>query len=188
VSAINDKRILLMLNNRNEQALTETVQRYGALCRSVARNILENDEDAEECLNDALLTVWNAIPPAQPENYCAYLLKLVRNTALDKYRSKQRAKRGNGQVSQALDELSEIFASSENVESELEQRALMEKVTAFLTKLPKNQRDLFICRYWQSESVAQLAEHFDMTETNVKVMLSRLRKRLQEYLREEGWL
>ena len=188
MSAINDKRILLMLNNRNEQALTETVQRYGALCRSVARNILENDEDAEECLNDALLTVWNAIPPAKPENYCAYLLKLVRNAALDKYRSKQRAKRGNGQVSQALDELSEIFASSENVESELEQRALMEKVTAFLTKLPKNQRDLFICRYWQSESVAQLAEHFYMTETNVKVTLSRLRKRLQEYLREEGWL
>ena len=188
MSAINDKRILLMLNNRNEQALTETVQRYGALCRSVARNILENDEDAEECLNDALLTVWNVIPPAQPENYCAYLLKLVRNAALDKYRSKQRAKRGNGQVSQALDELSEIFASSENVESELEQRALMEKVTAFLTKLPKNQRDLFICRYWQSESVAQLSEHFDMTETNVKVTLSRLRKRLQDYLREEGWL
>ncbi|MBP0989450.1 MAG: sigma-70 family RNA polymerase sigma factor [Oscillospiraceae bacterium] len=177
-----------MLNNRNEQALTETVQRYGALCRSVARNILGNDEDAEECLNDALLTVWNAIPPAKPENYCAYLLKLVRNAALDQYKSKQRVKRGSGQVSQALDELSEIFASSDNVESELEQRELMKKVTAFLSQLPRNQRDLFICRYWQSESAAKLAERFDMTENNVKVTLSRLRKRLQEYLRKEGWL
>ena len=177
-----------MLNNRNEQALAETVQQYGVLCKSVARNILENDEDAEECLNDALLTVWNAIPPAKPENYCAYLLKLVRNAALDKYRSRQRVKRGGGQVSQALDELSEIFPSGENVESEMEQREMIKAVGAFLGLLPGKQRDLFICRYWQGTAIETLAEQFHMSKAHVKVTLGRTRKRLQDYLRKEGWL
>ena len=175
-----------MLNNRDEQALKESVQLYGALCRSVARNILGSDEDAEESLNDALLRVWQAIPPAKPENYCAYLLKLVRNAALDRYRARQRDKRGGGQLSQALEELSEIFPAAENVESELEQRELMQAVAAFLQNLPEKQRNLFICRYWQSEPVAALAGRFAKNENTVKVTLARLRKRLQKYLREEG--
>ena len=177
-----------MLHNRNEQALKETVLLYGALCRSVARNILGDEQDAEECLNDALLTVWKAIPPAAPENYCAYLLRLVRNAALDRLKARQREKRGGGQVSQALEELAEIFPAADNVESELEQRELMQAVTAFLAKCPARQRNLFICRYWQAAPVAELAARFDMTESNVKVTLARLRSRLQAYLRKEGLL
>lgn len=186
--AIDDKRILLMLHNRDEQALKDSVQQYGALCRSVARNILGSDEDAEECLNDALLHVWNAIPPANPGNYCAYLLKAVRNAALDRYKSRRRGKRGGGQISQALDELTEIFPASENVEQELEQRELMRAVTAFLQNLPEKQCSLFICRYWQSAAITDLAKRFGMTENHVKVTLARMRKRLQNYLREEGLL
>ena len=177
-----------MFYNRDEQALNESVNLYGALCRSVARSILESNEDAEECMNDALLSVWNAIPPAKPPNYCAYLLKAVRNTALDMYKKRRRVKRGGGQVSQALDELSEIFPASDNVEQELEQRELMTAVTAFLKALPEPQRNLFICRYWQAASIAGLAEQFGMTEGHVKVTLSRLRKKLQKYLGEEELL
>ncbi len=183
-----DKRILLMFNRRDEQALKETVSSYGALCRSVARNILGNDEDAEECLNDALLTAWNAIPPAKPQNYCAYLLKLVRNAAFDRYKARRRSKRGGGQTPQVLDELAEILASAENVETQVEQHELMQAVTVFLEHLPKQQRDLFICRYWQAFSISELAAKFHMTESNVKVMLSRLRERLQKFLREEELL
>ena len=79
VIAIDDKNILSMLNNRDEQALIEITVKYGTLCRSVARNILENEQDAEECLNDALLQIWNTIPPVQPKNFCAYLIKIIRN-------------------------------------------------------------------------------------------------------------
>lgn len=182
------ERILLMLYNRDEQALEETVNTYGALCRSAARNILGSDEDAEECLNDALLTAWNAIPPAKPRNYCAYLLKLVRNAAFDKFKARKSAKRGGGQTTEALDELSEIFPAADNVETEVEQRELMQAVTKFLEKLPKQQRDLFLCRYWQAASITDLAARFQMTENHVKVTLSRLRKRLETYLREEGLL
>lgn len=182
------ERILLMFYNRDEQALEETVNEYGVLCRSVARNILGSDEDAEECLNDALLTVWNAIPPAKPKNYCAYLLKLVRNAAFDKFKARKSAKRGGGQTTEALDELSEIFPSADNVETEVEQREMMQAVTKFLEQLPKHQRDLFLCRYWQAMSISDLAVKFHMTENNVKVTLSRLRKRLETDLREEGLL
>ena len=186
--AMDDKRILLMLHNRDERALKESEQLYGTLCRSVARSILDSHEDAEECMNDALLQIWNAIPPAKPENYCAYLMKTVRNLALNRYKARHRGKRGSGQVSQALDELAEIFPAADNVEKELEQRELINTVTEFLQGLPEKQRNLFIYRYWQSEAIADLAALFDMTENHVKVTLARLRKRLQKHLREEGLL
>jgi RNA polymerase sigma-70 factor (ECF subfamily) len=178
----------MLLHSRDEQALQASMQQYGALCRTVARSILGSDEDAEECLNDALLQIWNSIPPADPENYCAYLMKTVRNLALNRYKARHREKRGNGQVSQALDELAEIFPAAENVEKELEQRELLNAVTAFLQGLPEQQRNLFIYRYWQAEAIADLAALSGMTENHVKVTLSRLRKRLQKYLREEGLL
>ena len=188
MAAVKDQAIIRLFEQRSEQAISESSRQYGALCRSVARNILGSDEDAEECLNDALLRVWQAIPPAKPENYCAYLLKLVRNAALDRCKARQRGKRGGGQLTQALDELTEIFPSAENIEHELEQRELMQAVTKYLQALPEKQRNLFICRYWQAEPVASLAKRFAMNENTVKVTLARLRKRLQAYLRKEGLL
>ena len=188
VIAIEDKRILLMLNNRDEQALKATTVKYGALCRFVALDILGNDQDAEECINDALLTIWNAIPPAQPENYRAYLLKILRNIALDKYKSKQRDKRGNGQYADALDELAEILPSTQNTEDTVEQREMLDAVSRFLETLPKTQSDLFVRRYWRFSSFEDLAHDYGMTVNYVRVTLTRLRKRLQKYLRKEGLL
>ena len=125
-----------MLNNRDEQALAAIAEQYGALCRTVARDILGSEQDAEECLNDALLQIWNAIPPAQPENLCAYLMKTVRNHALNRYKAGHRVKRGGGQQAAALEELSELLPSSENVLSELERRELLAAISRFLQSLP----------------------------------------------------
>lgn len=183
-----DKRILLMLNNRDEQALTETVDSYGALCRSVARSILGNEEDAEECLNDALLQIWTTIPPKQPDNFCAYLMKIVRNGALDRFKSQNRTKRGKGQQTATLDELAELLPAADNVASEVEQRELLAAITHFLQTLSKKHRDLFIRRYWGFESFSALAEEFGMSENNVQVTLSHIRKKLHTYLRKEGLL
>ena len=177
-----------MLNNRDEQALTATAEKYGVLCRSVARDILGNEQDAEECLNDALLQIWNTIPPMQPENYCAYLMKIVRNNALDRYKARNRGKRGSGQQAAALDELAEMLPASENVLSELEQRELIAAITQFLRSLSKKQRDLFIRRYWGFTSFSDLAEEFRMRENNVQSTLSQVRKKLRVYLRKEGLL
>lgn len=186
--AIDDKRILLMLYNRDEQALKATVAEYGALCRLVALDILDDEQDAEECINDALLAVWNVIPPAKPENYRAYLLKILRNIALDKYKSKQRSKRGNGQYADALDELAEVLPSTHNTEDAVEQREMLAAVSRFLNTLTQEQRDIFIRRYWSFSSFADLAADFHMSENHVKVTLTRLRKRLQKYLKKENLL
>ena len=177
-----------MLNNRDEQALEATALKYGALCRSVALDILGNTQDAEECLNDVLLAVWNAIPPAQPENYRAYLLKLLRNIALDRYKSKQRGKRGNGQYAEALDELAEILPGTNDTEDTVEQRMMLQAVSRFLETLPKVQRNLFIRRYWRFTSFEDLAHDYGMTVNHVRVTLTRLRKRLQAYLNKEELL
>ena len=177
-----------MLNNRDEQALTATTAKYGVLCRAVALDILGNEQDTEECLNDALLAVWNAIPPAQPGNYRAYLLKLLRNIALDRYKAKQRNKRGNGQYAEALDELAEILPGTHSTEETVEQREMLEAVTRFLGTLPKVQSDLFVRRYWRFSPYEELARDYGMTVNHVRVTLTRLRKRLQKFLRKEGLL
>ena len=186
--AIDDKRILLMLNNRDEQALTVIAEQYGALCRSVARDILGNEQDAEECLNDALLQIWNAVPPAQPENLCAYLMKTVRNHALNRHKAEHRTKRGSGRHTAALDELAELLPASDNVHTALEERELLTAITRFLQTLPAKKRALFIQRYWGFTSFSDLADAFGMSENNVQVTLSHIRTKLKAYLRKEGLL
>ena len=152
------------------------------------RDILGSEQDAEECLNDALLQVWNKIPPMQPDNYCAYLLRIVRNNALNRYKARKTEKRGSGHQSEALDELSELISASDTVQSELEKRELLAAITVFLQELPQKQRDLFVRRYWRFSSYKELASDFGMQENNVQVTLSRIRKKLQSYLKEEGLL
>lgn len=186
--AIEDKRILLMLCNRDEQALKETIAEYGALCKVVALDILENEQDADECVNDTLLAIWNAIPPAQPENYRAYLLKILRNIALDRYKTKQRDKRGNGQYTVVLDELADTFPSPVSIEDIVDQREVLSAVSRFLGTLSEDHRDIFVRRYWSFSTFTDLAHDFNMTENHIKVILTRLRKRLQKYLKKENLL
>lgn len=188
VAAINDERIISLFEQRNEQALAETTSMYGALCRSVARNILGTNEDAEECFDDALLAAWNAIPPAHPQSLRAYILRLVHNHAVNRWNASKAQKRGGSQLPAALDELSEVLASRESIEDENERREMLEGITQFLRGLPKQQRDLFVRRYWYAATVSELSALFNMTENHVKVTLSRIRKRLQNYLRKEGLL
>ena len=188
VPAVDDQKIIALFEQRSEQAISESEQQYGSLCRSVARDITGSAEDAEECTNDAFFTAWNSIPPAKPHSLCAYLLRLVRNAALDRYRAAHTVKRGASQYSGSLDELAEIIPDGSDTVSEIERREILSAVTDFLRELPQIQRDLFVRRYWYSSDIAALSDLFDMSEANVKMTLSRLRKRLKKYLEKEGLL
>ena len=183
-----DHEIVALFFERDEAALTEINRKYSLPLRSLCLRILGNPEDAEECLNDALLAAWNAIPPAHPDNFRAYLLRLVRNLAINRWHAAKRQKRVSNQLADALDELSESLPARENVEQELDKRALSSAIVTFLSGLPQQQRDLFVRRYWYASSVSECASLFGMTENNVKVSLSRIRKRMQDYLRKEGFL
>lgn len=183
-----DQAIISMFEQRNEQAISESEQQYGALCRSVARSITGSDEDAEECLNDAMLAAWNAIPPAKPINFCAYLLRLVRNSAYNRYHAAHAEKRNAANIAGSIDELAEIIPDRGDVADEVERREMIDAVNAFLKELPLKQRDLFVRRYWYAEDIGTLSDMFHMTESHVTMTLSRLRRRLQKYLRKEGLL
>lgn len=183
-----DQAIISLFEQRNEQAISESEQQYGALCRQVARDITGSDEDAEECLNDAMLAAWNAIPPAKPKNYCAYLLRLVRNAAYNRYCAAHTLKRNAANVAGSIEELAEIIPDRGDVADEVERREMIGAINGFLQELPQKQRDLFVRRYWYLTDIASLAEMFHMTESHVRKTLSRLRKRLQKYLMKEGLL
>ena len=177
-----------MLNQRNEQALRKTERLYGARCRAVARDILHSDADAEECMNDALLQIRNSIPPASPDDYYAYLIRTVRNIALNRLRYRMSGKRGSGEAPLQLDELAQVFSTQDNVEAEFDRKELPAAFTRFLQTLSPKQQGLFLRRYWRMSSFSDLARDFGMTENNVQVTLSRLRRKLQDFLRKEGLL
>ncbi len=183
-----DKDIITLYWNRNEQAILETANKYGRYCFKIAYNILVNNEDAEESVNDAYMKTWDCIPPHIPEMLSAFIGKITRHVSLDKWYFNHRQKRGGGQIVLALDELEECLASQHTVEHSIEEKELAQMLNAFLQTLPEKERDLFLCRYWFFASIQELCVKFGYSESKIKSMLFRTRKKLKKFLTEEGYL
>lgn len=183
-----DSQIIALLQKRDEQVLRIIREQYGAMCCQVAYRITGNREDAEECVSDMLLAVWNTIPPLIPKKLPAYLVSLVSRKALDKYEAARRKKRGGTQFESALEELAGVLPSGECVEQQIEQRELTNYLTVWLRSLPPEQRRIFMQRYYWSESLQEIAQANQMSADAVKMQLMRLRKKLKDYLRKEGLL
>ena len=182
-----DERIIRLYESRDESAIDLTAKKYGALCQSVAYNILANHEDAEECVNDAYLAVWNSIPPQKPLSLGNFLTRITRNLALDRYKTNHRQKRGEGQVPLALEELSDVVSGEDDVPDAYERKELLASIRRFL--LTQSPRDRGICtdRYIRLDSTAVLAARYRVKEAQVLLILSRTRKKLKEYLAKEGY-
>ncbi len=180
---MNDERIIELFFERSEQAIEELGKKYGRICYSVAYNILNNRQDAEECVNDAYLGAWNAIPPAKPNPLPAFVCKIVRNLSLKRYEQNTAAKR-NSRYDVAMEELEDCLASSTTIEDEIAQQELTKIIESFLDSLSKQNRVIFLRRYWFSDTYADIARQIGLTEKNVSVRLTRLRKELREYLLE----
>ncbi len=183
-----DSQIVNMLLARDEQALQMIREKYGALCAQIAYRMTGSREDAEECVSDLLLEVWNSVPPQHPENLRAYVTAITGKIAIKKYEHAHRLKRGGTQLAEALDELAEILPSDTHVEQEVEQRELTDALTAWLRTLPAEQRRIFMRRYYLSESVHEIAESSHMSVSAVKMTLLRTRNKLKDYLRKEELL
>ena len=179
-----DREIIELFFERSEQAIVELSDKYGALCLRTASHILNNRQDAEECVNDAYLAVWNTVPPARPDPLLSYLMRIVRNIAIKKYHANTAEKR-NSSYDLALSEIEESFPSRDSVEEEVEARDTARRINRFLSTLEKKDRILFVRRYWQGDSVEELAELFSITKHNVSVRLLRIRKKLNRYLAGE---
>lgn len=183
-----DDRILSLLQKRDESALEQIRQEYGRLCGKVAYEILGSREDSEECVSDMLLKTWQTIPPNAPESLRAYLVTLIRHLAIDRYHAQTAQKRGGTQFDEALDELQETLASGENVSAAVEKRELTEAIERFLQTLSPQTRRIFLRRYYLADSVREIAEYYQMSTGAVKISLMRTRKKLNHFLKEEGFI
>ena len=185
VSNLDDREIIELFFERSEQAIMELSKKYGTIFAKVACNILNNKQDAEECVNDAYLGVWNTIPPQKPDSLISYVCRIVRNLAIKRYHFNTAVKR-NSIYDVALDELEDCFPSAVSVEDELDATALAEHIDAFLETLGQENRVLFMRRYWHSDSIGDLAKLFGTSSHNISVKLSRIRKKLRNHLIQRG--
>ena len=181
-----DKSIVDMYWERNENAITETANKYGKYCFSIAYNILSDTEDAEESVNDSYLNAWNSMPPHRPAILSSFMGKITRFVSLKKWRDKRAQKRGSGSIHLAYEELSECIPADGEIEDALETQELAEIVDAFLDTLPPAEQKVFICRYWYFDSISAISNQFGFSESKVKSMLHRTRKKLRSRLIEEG--
>ena len=182
-----DADIIALYFARDEAAIDETSRKYGSYCRTIADNILQNPEDAEECFNDALMRTWNAIPPQKPARLRLFLAKITRNLAFDRYAQNHTAKRGGGTICAVLDELAECVADTANVENALQSRELRKALSDFTAALPQRERQIFVARYFCADSIAQIARKHGIRENHVSVLLGRIRKKLRNHLEKEGF-
>jgi len=184
---MDDNMIVDLFFERNESALSEISKKYGGYFTAVAERILFNHEDAKECINNAYLKTWNSIPPARPNVLKAFVGKIVKNAAVSMLRANTAAKRGHGEITLIYDELEDCISDSGNVESEFENKQIIEKINDFLWKCGELHRRAFVLRYWHCESVSAIAARLGVPENKVSVSLYRTRRKLKEYLEKEGF-
>ena len=180
---IDDEKIIEMFFERSEQGIRELDNKYGAVCHNLSYNIVNNRQDAEECVNDAYLGAWNAIPPARPNPLLSYIVKIVRNISLKIYWRKEAAKRSS-HYTIALEEIEACIADQKTVEDEIEARELARIIEDFLDTLTVENRVIFMRRYWFSDSYKDIAELVGLSEKNISVRLTRIREKMKQYLIE----
>lgn len=184
---MDDTKIVQLYWDRNEQAIPVTADKYGNYCTSIAKNILGNHEDTEECVNDTYLNAWNSMPPHRPSILSTFLGKITRNLSLNRYKHNIADKRGGGELPVVLDEISDLVSGTDGIEQELNRKELIKAIDTFLGTLAIEKRGMFIRRYWYFDRISDIASRFGLTENNVSVTLNRLRLKLHNYLLERGF-
>lgn len=182
-----DNQIIELYEKRDEQAIRETDRTYGKYCYKIADNILHNHQDSEECVSDTWYKVWNLIPPNRPTHLSLYCGRITRNLSFDRWRKKHANKRNDDEMDIILDELVDCIPAKNDVEGELIYSELVQVINSFLLSEKSRERSMFVKRYYYAESVSDIARQYNLKESNVLVILSRIRKRLQMYLDREGY-
>ncbi|MBQ1835231.1 MAG: sigma-70 family RNA polymerase sigma factor [Oscillospiraceae bacterium] len=179
-----DSEIIALYFARDEEAIRRTDERYGAFCRRIAENVLTLREDAEECVNDTWHTAWNRMPPTWPQSLRAFLGRITRGLAIDRFRANRAQKRCDG-MELLLSELDDCVASPADTEQTVERRELTAAVERWLRALEPDERTLFLRRYWYGDAVKELAKECGQSEAQTAQRLRRLRLRLRAALGEE---
>ena len=183
-----DSRIIELYWQRDEDAIAESDLKYGTYCRTIAYNVLHDHEDSEECVNDTWLHAWNTIPPQRPNVLRMFFAKITRNLSFNRYHANTAKKRGGGEIPLVLDELAECIADEGDAAAAYEARELGERLRTFVKDLPEREGNIFVRRYFFTDSVTDIAQRYGLTKGHVAVILNRTRKRLRRVLEQEGYL
>lgn len=181
-----DKQIITLYFQRREEAIAATASKFGNYCYSIAYNILRSRQDSEEVTSDTYMEAWNAMPPHRPNSLAAFLGKITRRNALDRWDYLHAAKRGGGEVPLVLEELKECASTRGNPELELQMQELGSIISGFLRQLPERERSIFIMRYWYLDSVKEISHRYGDSQSRIKSQLFRTRKKLRLFLEQEG--
>ena len=181
-----DHKIVALFFARNEAAISETSRKYGARLRNLSFGIVQNAETAEECENDTYYEAWHLIPPHNPESYFyTFLARITRNRSLNRCIEQSRLKR-KAYICELSDEMAQCIPGNDSIEQHMDRKAMEGILNRFLRELDPVKRNLFIRRYWYLDSVKTISRRFHLSESNVKTILSRCRKKLRERLEKEG--
>lgn len=196
-----DGKIIELYWGRSESAISATSEKYGGYLYAISHRILRDDGDSEECVNDTYLKAWDSMPPERPKALRFFLGKITRNLSLDRYRTKGREKRGGGQVEESFEELKECFSAAQGIgqagqgarkewdpENAVDQLALRDCLSRFLGELSRENRAIFLQRYWYFLSIKEIADELEIGESKVKMSLHRTRENLKSFLEKEGIL
>ncbi|MCH5163611.1 MAG: sigma-70 family RNA polymerase sigma factor [Clostridiales bacterium] len=178
-----DSKIIELYFDRSESAIIETQNKYGRYCFFIAYHILYSNQDSEECVNDTYLSVWNTIPPQKPLQLRAFVGKITRNIALNRYDYNNAEKR-SPKYEAILDEYYECTLGGDL--DIMEEYSFKELINKFIASLPKKNRIIFLQRYWYFCSINEIARNLGLSESNVKVILHRIKAKLKDYLNKEG--
>ncbi len=184
---MDDNSIVQLYWDRNDQAISKTSEKYGHYCKAIAKNILNNDADAEECVNDTYLNAWNSMPTHWPEQLAAFLGKITRNLSFNKYKHNRAEKRGGGEITLVLDELTDCVSGTENIEQMIDRQELVKAINTFVRSLSLEKRNIFVRRYWYADPVSKIAADYGLLQGSVSKTLERTRKKLKLYLAERGF-
>ena len=182
---MDDSKIIELFYERSEQAIVALSKKYGDVCYKIAVNILKDNSDAEECVNDTYLGVWNTIPPQKPNPLLTYVCRIARNLSIKRYHKNTALKR-NSYYDVALDEIESCLYSTTTIQDEVTSNELTKFLDDFLDSLDQENRIMFVMRYWFSDSISNIAERFRLNNHAVTVRLSRIRDKLRRYLIEKG--
>ena len=180
-----DEKIIALYWERDEQAIAETNQKYGGYCHTIAMNILSSREDSEECVSDTWQRAWNTMPPQQPLSLRSYLGRIVRNLSISRYRAARAQKRFAG-LEQLLSELDDCVPAPASVVHTVEVQELSERISDWLEQLPREDRVLFVRRYWYGEPLKDLAQEHGFRPNRLAQRMLALRRSLKATLEQEG--
>lgn len=182
---MDDENIIDLFFQRSEDAILELSKKYGKLSIQIAYNITRDYEDAEECVDDAYMSIWNLIPPERPDNLRAYVVKVLRNVSVNKYKHNRRVRR-NDTYFECVDELEYCVAGKNDVESQYTEKEVRKTVEEFIDSLRKVNRVIFVRRYMYMNSYEEIAEMTGLSKTSIGNRLTRMRERLKEIMERKG--